>query len=72
MHQFVQGGSSGDPILAEFYVKYVHKPFYPHALIYPNILLDRFGESAKRLGVSLEELYEALLANTEIEPDDDT
>ena len=28
-----------------------------------------FGESAKRLGVSLETLYEALLADSKIEPD---
>ena len=37
LHQFVQGGSSGDPILADFHVKYyVHEPLYPRANYLPR------------------------------------
>ncbi|PPQ74974.1 hypothetical protein CVT24_010275, partial [Panaeolus cyanescens] len=45
---FIQGGSNGDPILGEFYVK--------------------FANQAKSLGVSATDLYNALLADAEIQP----
>ncbi|KAF8624690.1 hypothetical protein AX17_007021 [Amanita inopinata Kibby_2008] len=48
--QFVQGGSHGDPIVAEFFVKY--------------------AEHAAALGVSADDLYNALLADAEIQPPD--
>jgi len=47
MH-FIQGGSNGDPIVGEFFVK--------------------FREQAVTLGVSADDLYNALLANAENEP----
>lgn len=46
--QWVQGGSNGDPILAEFFVK--------------------FHDQASELGVSQDDLYNALLADAEKEP----
>ncbi|KAL0573680.1 hypothetical protein V5O48_008277 [Marasmius crinis-equi] len=46
--QFIQGGSHGDPILAEFYVK--------------------FEKQVAELGVSANDLYEALLADAEDTP----
>ncbi|KAF9261888.1 hypothetical protein L218DRAFT_463546 [Marasmius fiardii PR-910] len=46
--QFIEGGSHGDSILAEFYVK--------------------FEKQAKELGVRVEDLYEALLADAEKTP----
>ena len=45
-------------------------PYILVPIIYRDILLDRFREHAKKLGVSSEALYEALLADAEIEPDD--
>jgi len=45
---FIQGGSNGDPILSEFFVK--------------------FHEQAAALDVSADDLYNALLADAEIEP----
>ncbi|KAF9448478.1 glycoside hydrolase family 92 protein [Macrolepiota fuliginosa MF-IS2] len=47
MH-FIQGGSNGDPIVGEFFVK--------------------FREQAAALGVSADDLYNALLADAENEP----
>ncbi|KAH8836162.1 glycosyl hydrolase family 92-domain-containing protein [Flagelloscypha sp. PMI_526] len=46
--QFIQGGSHGDPILAEFFVK--------------------FAKQAAKLGVSGNDLYNALLADAEKQP----
>ncbi|KAJ7624866.1 glycoside hydrolase family 92 protein [Roridomyces roridus] len=47
--QFIQGGSNGDPILAEFFVK--------------------FSDHASALGVSADDLYNALLADAENTPE---
>ncbi|KAF9009539.1 glycoside hydrolase family 92 protein [Cyathus striatus] len=47
MH-YIQGGSNGDPIVSEFFVK--------------------FQEQAASLGVSATDLYNALLADAEIQP----
>ncbi|KNZ74745.1 hypothetical protein J132_06286 [Termitomyces sp. J132] len=55
MH-FIQGGSNGDPILGEFFVKSCRLTF------------TRFHQFSASLNVSDDDLYNALLADAEIEP----
>ena len=57
------GIPDGDPILGEFFVKYVltsavHAP-------YAESLHDRFADKAAELNVSADDLYNALLADAE-------
>jgi len=64
--QYIQGGSDGDPIVAEFFVKYA-----PNKLT-ADLSFDweccRFAERVAEMNVSAEALYTSLLADAENEP----
>ena len=65
---FLYSITDGDPILAEFLVKYDHiivKKEKKHHLIND---LFRFSDKASALSVSTDDLYNALLADAEQQP----
>ena len=65
VQQFIQGGSSGDPILAEFYIKYAVQVFY-EGVVNLNIIF-RYKDHLHNFGIDDASLYAALIQDAEVE-----
>ncbi|KAG8756605.1 hypothetical protein FRC11_005187 [Ceratobasidium sp. 423] len=65
VQHYIQGGSNADPILAEYYVKQVYPNHSLSNANYPR----RWGSRSSELGVSVDDLYSALVTNAEKQPD---